>query len=114
MPLEEVERFVFCGDGASWIWRGVETLCTQGVLAKGSVWQVLDYTHAKQNLNALLELVPSSRCDEALRQRWRQWLWQGEQAALKNDIIRVITARKSRRQALRKWQSYFVDNSTLC
>jgi hypothetical protein len=111
LPLEEVERIVFCGDGASWIWNGVEKLRTQGVLSKEKVWQVLDYTHAKQNLHALFELVPASRCDEALRLRWREWLWQGEQAALKKDIVRVITTRKRRKQALRKWQNYFVDNA---
>jgi hypothetical protein len=47
LPLSTVAWVVFCGDGAPWIWSGVEALIERLELAE-AVYQVLDYTHAKR------------------------------------------------------------------
>ena len=58
LPLAEAARLVFCGDGAPWIWSDVEKLCRRmGLSATCSVYQVLDYIHAQQNLQEIIDLV---------------------------------------------------------
>ena len=47
LSLSDLSRIVLCGDGAPWIWSGVEALCVKMGLEKlCPVYQVLDYTHA--------------------------------------------------------------------
>ncbi|MGC1952432.1 MAG: hypothetical protein WA970_07655 [Gammaproteobacteria bacterium] len=58
LDLERVARIVFCGDGAPWIWSGVDALCQRRGLDQERVYQVIDYTHAKQNLQELGRFAP--------------------------------------------------------
>jgi len=57
-----ISRVVFCGDGAPWIWSRAEELFARRFQNK-ETWQVLDYTHAKQALEEILDLLPA-RCKE--------------------------------------------------
>lgn len=58
LDLNHLARIVFGGDGAPWIWSGVEALCQRRGLDEARVDQVIDYTHAKQNLQELIDLLP--------------------------------------------------------
>lgn len=59
LDLSGVGNVLFCGDGAPWIWSGVEFLCARLGLNKHLVHPVLDCTHAKQNLQEIIDLVPN-------------------------------------------------------
>ena len=112
LPLAEAARIVFCGDGASWIWSGVSALCTRLQLNPAHVYQVLDYTHAKQQLALLLDYVAKGkRQQEHLDQKWLALLWQGKIDALSTEIKCVCTGTKVR-TALKKWRSYFAENQS--
>lgn len=111
LDLDEVSRVVFCGDGAPWIWGGVEALLGRGGLASARVYQVLDYTHAKQNLHHILDLLPKRLRTTELEQRWKTLLWQGEIAELGQEITQTFPSKSRRQRALRKWESYFVANA---
>jgi hypothetical protein len=103
---------VFCGDGAPWIWSGVEALCGRLGLDRDRVHPVLDYTPAQQNLQAILDLVPPAvRQRHALDQRWKEVLWQGDLAGLREAIEQTLTAKTARQQALKKWRDYFEGNA---
>jgi len=112
LPLTDVSRIVFCGDGAPWIWSGVEALCVQmGLEKRCPVYQVLDYTHAQQNLQELLDLIPADvRKKQTVDKQWRDYLWSGDIQALRQNIDRLLTGRKLE-QALKKWQTYFHTNA---
>jgi hypothetical protein len=112
LPLADVSRIVFCGDGAPWIWSGVEALCLQmGLEKRCPVFQVLDYTHAQQNLQELLDLVPADvRKKQKVDKQWRDYLWSGDIQALRHELDRLLTGRKLE-QALKKWQNYFDGNA---
>ena len=112
LPLADISRIVFCGDGAPWIWADVEALCVKMGLEKlCPVYQVLDYTHAQQNLQELIDLVPTSvRKKEKLDKQWRDLLLSGDIHGLRQEIDRLLTGRKHK-QALKKWQSYFAGNA---
>jgi len=112
LPLADADRVVFCGDGAPWIWSGVEALCQRLGLADPDVsFQVLDYTHAKQNLQAILDLVATRvKTKEKLAAKWHALLWQGDIQGLQAEICRVLTGRKQS-AALKKWKNYFEENA---
>jgi hypothetical protein len=112
LPLADADRVVFCGDGAPWIWSGVEALCQRlGLSDPGVSFQVLDYTHAKQNLHDILELVAKRvKTKEKLETKWHALLWNGDIQGLHAEICRVLTGRKQR-AALKKWKNYFEENA---
>lgn len=111
LPLADVRRLVFCGDGAPWLWSGVEALCARmGLNETVEVYQVLDFIHAQQNLQTILDLVSARvRQKEKVEEKWRQLLWNGDIAGLKEEIERLLTGNKQA-QALKKWQNYFQGN----
>ena len=109
LPIEQLERVVFCGDGGEWIWNGVEKLCQRMCFAEHTVYQVLDYTHAKQNLREIVELVKADK-QAITRDRWLHFLWHGEIDALGRDIEKTVTGKGKREKALKKFKNYFAAN----
>jgi len=104
-----ISRVVFCGDGAPWIWSRAEELFTRRFPNK-ETWQVLDYTHAKQALEEILDLLPA-RCKEhdKLRKVFKEALWKGEIDTMEK-LIRINFTGKRIEKALNKWNNYFHDN----
>ncbi|MCZ6876290.1 MAG: hypothetical protein O7G88_22635 [bacterium] len=43
--------------------------------------------------------------------RWKDLVRQGDMAALRQELMRTFTTKSRRKQALRKWQSYFDGNA---
>jgi hypothetical protein len=104
-----VTRLVFCGDGASWIWNGVQGLCQRLELDPESVHEVLDYTHAVQNLCEILDLVPAQH-RAGLEKGWKALLWQGDIEGLRQAIAEMLKGKK-KTQALHKWERYFAHHA---
>jgi hypothetical protein len=110
MDLSEVARIVFCGDGASWIWGGVEKLCQKMGWPEELIDQVLDYTHAKQNLQEIIDLAPEkTRQKGKLERKWKNLLWNGDIQGLHQEMCRLLKGQK-KKQALKKWRCYFEQN----
>ena len=109
LPLEQLERVVFCGDGSDWIWKGVEKLCQRMGFAEHTVYQVLDYTHAKQNLLDIVNLVKPDK-QAITRDRWLHFLWRGEIDIQGRDIWKTVTGKAKLEQAEKKFNSYFAAN----
>lgn len=111
LNLSELGRIVFCGDGAPWIWRGVEKLCRAMGLTQKPVYQVLDYIHAKQNLREIIDLIPEKlRKGGRLERKWKKLLWKGDIQGLRQEICRLLKGTK-KEQALKKWRDYFERNA---
>jgi hypothetical protein len=111
-PIEcsSLARVVFCGDGAPWIWNQVEKLCERYELPSERIHQVLDYTHAKQNLQDLIDCLPKRvQAEGTVAQQWRSWLAEGQLERLEQDLRRQLRG-KPRAKALRKWASFFAPN----
>ncbi len=103
-------RVVFCADGAPWIWSGVERLCEALGLEAERVHQVIDHTHAKQNLQEILDLLPAQlRSHKPFQKQWAEWLWQGDVQALHLTIDMVLHG-PNKQAALKKWTNYFERN----
>jgi hypothetical protein len=111
LDLSQVDRVVFCGDGSPWIWSGVEKLLLEMGLPSTKVYQVLDYTHAKQNLNEIIGMVPVTRRKKHnVDERWKAMLWNGDIQGIYKEICHLLRGAKKKR-ALKKWADYFDHNT---
>jgi hypothetical protein len=111
LDLAAVQRVVFCGDGAPWIWADVEALIERLGLEAACTHQVLDYTHAKQNLHQILAWLPKRLRTPKVERRWKALLWRGDIAGLGQAIAQTFVSKRGRKKALAKWQSYFAANT---
>lgn len=109
LDLNAFSHIVFCGDGASWIWSDTDALCARLGLEAERVTQVIDYTHAKQNLQEIIDQAPEPQRPE-LTERWRELVWQGDLSTLGKQIQQTIKVTANRNKALKKWRDYFDSN----
>ncbi len=112
LPLSELKNIVFCGDGAPWIWNRAEILFTELSDFKVNFYQVLDYTHAKQALKTLWDLLPKKMSDKQKNRLWKQWkneLWNGNIDKLK-ELIKKYLSKRHQKKGLKKWKDYFKKN----
>lgn len=111
LDVAAVQRVVFCGDGAAWIWTDVEALIERLGLKAARTHQVLDYTHAKQNLHEILAWLPKRLRTPKVERHWKALLWRGDIAGLGQAIEQTFGSHRGRKKALAKWQSYFAANA---
>lgn len=109
LDCKNISRIVFVGDGAPWIWSRAEELFN-GYFQGKPTFQILDYTHAKQALNEILDLLPKKLQKRGkLIDSFRQRLWVGDIEGI-GEMIKVNFKGKQRRTALNKWKNYFLKN----
>ena len=104
------DRIVFCADAAPCLWKRIPELMAK---LDVSVWhEALDYTHAKQNLNQIAEMIPRSLSShrQEVFEYWKDLLWHGEFDELRSTIEELFSSPKKRTQALKKFDNYFAGN----
>lgn len=109
LDLASIERIVFTGDGAPWIWTQVEQLNSRLGLSPDRVFQVIDYAHATQNLYEIVELA-GPRHRKRLFRTWKALLFNGNIEGLGQAIRKVFSGTKLT-QGLKKWKGYFQKNA---
>lgn len=85
--LGQSERVVLLGDGAPWVWE-------LGRVNFSSAIEILDYYHAREHLNSLIETLVGKATPAAtqLQLRWESWLWAGEVTRLLKTARQRATA----------------------
>ncbi len=113
--LQEAEQIVFCADGGTGIWPRTEQLIKE--LSLVNAVQVLDYTHAKQNLNIVKKLISdalklSDKEKKKLSKQMRDLLWSGNIDGI-TDLVkkRLAGKRKAPKAALKKLSEYFGNHA---
>jgi hypothetical protein len=108
LDLTLIDRIVFTGDGGPWIWSDVELLLEELKINSDKVYQVLDYTHAQQNLQEIIDLLPKKlgKKKEKISKSWKDMLWKGDIQGIFNGICEILKGKK-REQAIKKWNNYF-------
>lgn len=109
LNLETVSRIVFCGDGDDTIWLNVEELLNKINVPSEKIFQVLDYSHAKQNLYEIIKLVSKDKRSDSEKE-FKELLWKGNISGIEELIHKLISSKKNRGQALKKWRNYFQTN----
>lgn len=111
LQIATADRVVFCCDGARSYWNRIEPLTEK--LGIPMFHEVIDYTHAKQNLYQIIDklpiLTPAAK-KKRITCEWQTLLWEGDFSNLRRDIEKHVTSAKRRREALDKFDSYFARN----
>lgn len=112
--LEEASEIVFCADGGKGIWPRIDNLIDELNLINAH--KVLDYTHAKQNINIVRKTISealklSDKASRKLAKQIRELLWDGDIDGIA-DLVREKLPRKriAPKAALKKLSEYFGDH----
>ena len=110
IPLNDLNRIVICGDGAPWIWNGATRLLAKLNFPEERIHQVIDYTHAKQNLNKMFEFLPA-KCKNRKKivKECLNLLFLGKIDEIK-DILFAESKGVKKKKLLKKWRDYFKKN----
>lgn len=110
LDLKNADRIVFCADGAPCLWKRIPDLMQKLNISKW--YEALDYTHAKQNLHKIVEMMPRSLANhqEEVFEYWKDLMWSGEFDELRSTIEILFRTPKKRKEALKKFDNYFVGN----
>lgn len=111
LDISKADLVVFCADGARGYWKRFTPLAKK--LKIKSHYEVIDYTHAKQNLQEVVDKLPKklgSKKRAAIAKDWNNLLWQGKLDDIFCQIRCLIKSTKKRKQALNKFKNYFLNN----
>ena len=115
LNIEDASEIVFSADGGKGIWPRVDNLIKE--LKIHNAKRILDYTHAKQNIGIVSELISktlklSDKEDGKLSKLILEQLWNGNINGIVNMVReRLSGKRKSLKTALKKLDTYFGDHS---
>lgn len=111
--LAEAESVTFCCDGGAWIWNRIPVLAKK--LKIKDYNEVLDYTHAKQNLREILDIVSANngiaeKEFEKVFAELKTELWNGNIDKIRNYVCNKLKRKRGKQKALKKLNSYFKDH----
>jgi hypothetical protein len=75
--------------------------------------EVIDYTHAKQNLNEIVDKLPKKldpKTRLTIAAEWKNLLFKGDIAQLGRQIRQHVTGPKKLKEAMAKFENYFLAN----
>lgn len=113
--LEEASEVVFCADGGQGIWPRIDQLINDLMLDNAK--KILDYTHAKQNINIVKKTITdalklSKKETRKLSVQIRELLWEGDIDGIAALVREWLPGkRKAPKAALKKLNDYFGDYS---
>jgi hypothetical protein len=113
--LGEASEIVFCADGGQGIWPRIDKLIND--LRLDNAKKVLDYTHAKQNINIVKKTISdalklSKKEVQKLSAQIRELLWGGHIDGIADLVRKCLPGkRKAPKAALKKLNDYFSDHS---
>jgi hypothetical protein len=111
LNISKADMVIFCADGARKYWKRFSLLARK--LKVNAHLEIIDYTHAKQNLHEVLDKLPKNlgtKEIDTIAANWKNMLWQGKLGEIHYQIRRLIKSPKKRKQALNKFKNYFLDN----
>ena len=113
LQIDLAAEVILVGDGAKWIWNHLPGLLRKLHIHPDRITEVIDYTHAKQNLNQLIEtfLKPCTTHHET-KIRWQRMndlLYHGKLDDLQQLLIEH-TSKGQKRAMKKKLKTYFLVN----
>lgn len=111
IDVAKADGVIFCADGDRRYWKRFSCLAEK--LKISECFQVIDYTHAKQNLNLVADNLPKTlgaKNRAAILNDWKNMLWQGKLMEIRDQIRQIIKYPSKLKQALNKFNNYFVKN----
>jgi len=111
LQIDQATEVAVVGDGAPWIWERIPALLKGLGVAPAKIVEVLDWTHAVQNLNTVLRLVPQkARKHGTVKIRTlKNLLFEGQIPTL-IETIQTAFHLTARSKSVKKLHSYFLAN----
>jgi hypothetical protein len=113
--LKEAAEIIFSADGGQGIWPRIDKIISE--LAINNAKRILDYTHAKQNISTVTEIISktlklSGKKVKKTAFQIKELLWKGNINGIADLIREKLTGkRKAPKAALKKLVDYFGDHS---
>ena len=111
LDVAQADVVIFCADGARKYWRRFTALARR--LELKAHLEIIDYTHAKQNLNEIVGKLPKKldpKTRLAIATEWKNMLFQGDIMELGRQIRRHVAGPKKLKEAIAKFSNYFLAN----
>jgi hypothetical protein len=112
---DEASEIIFCADGGKGIWPRIDKLISE--LGLTNAKQILDYTHAKQNISIVKKIISnalkmSNKESRKLSIQVRELLWNGNINGIANLVMEKLAGkRKAPKAALKKLNDYFGEHA---
>ena len=114
LNITAADSVTFCADGGEGIWPRIDALAASLRLPKERIYRVLDYTHAKQNLREIVNLIHQAvgiwayEYDDVLA-NLKTLLWQGKIDEIEAFVNERLYRKNQKKKALKKLKEYFGD-----
>ena len=110
--LEQAQEIVFCADKGNGLWPRIDALIESLQIPQAR--RIIDYTHAKQNLNSIINIVkqaikPTAKQFKKISSKFRNWLYQGDIGSIQKYINTALRYKRAKAKALKKLRDYFAD-----
>jgi hypothetical protein len=113
--LTEASQITFCADNGPGIWSRTEKLIKDLKLHTAN--RIIDYTHAKQNIDEVVSTISqalklSEKKTRKLSRQIKELLWNGNICGIADLARKRLSGkRKATKAALKKLDNYFGDHS---
>jgi len=111
LQIDKASEVIIVGDGAPWIWERIPALLENLGVAKEKISQVIDWTHAKQNLLQAFTMLPQKilKNTKFNFQTFKNLLFEGEIDKIVLKIKELFKAFKNSK-IFKKFKTYFLPN----
>jgi len=115
IELDEASDIIFCADNGPGIWPRIDALIED--LKLHTARRIIDYTHAKQNISAVISTISqalklSEKKTRKLSRQIKELLWNGNICGIADLVRKKLSGkRKAPKAALKKIDNYFGDHS---
>lgn len=107
--LKEAKKITFLADGSKSIWNHLEPMMRR--LGVNEYKAVVDYMHAKQNLNIVIDMMnkkQNTKKGKITREEMYNLLWAGDIKGIETYITNFFNSkRRGKKTALNKMNNYF-------
>lgn len=111
LRIKDASEVVLIGDGAPWIWERIPKLIHSIGGDALKLTEIIDWTHAKQNLNKAFEMLSKKRREKVDFNHLKDLLFSGKINEIVTEVKSLLNVRASSK-IMKKLKSYFVSNST--
>jgi hypothetical protein len=109
LGIEDAREVVIAGDGAPWIWERIPYLLKQTGVESQKITEIIDWTHAKQNLNKAFETLSKNKIKKIDFNHFKDLLFSGKITKLVDEVKSLLKVRATSK-IMKKLKSYFVSN----
>ena len=111
LGIEEASEVVLVGDGAPWIWERVPNLLRKTGVNSLKITEIIDWTHAKQNLNKAFETLSKKKIEKVDFDHFKNLLFSGKITSIVDEVKSLLKV-SATSKIMKKLKSYFVSNAS--